>query len=197
MLDEWKTLTNIDVEQIEQGEIQQIAVEKIRPNPYQPRKHIEMEKISELAQSIKTYGLMQPIVVRKAAQGIELVAGQRRLMATQELGWTEIPAIVRELSNSAVATMSLIENLQREHLTFLEEAEGYERLLKEFNLTQEVLAQRLGKSQSTIANKLRLLKLPEQVKDKLFSEEVTERHARALLKLTDEQMQLRDRKSVV
>lgn len=191
MVDEWKTLTTIEVGEIDQGEIQYIAVGNIRPNPYQPRKYIEPEKITELAQSIRTYGLMQPIVVRKTAQGIELVAGQRRLMATIELKWTQIPAIVRDLSNSSVATMSLIENLQRENLTFLEEAEGYERLLKEFSLTQEVLAQRLGKSQSTIANKLRLLRLPQQVKEKMLTQEVTERHARALLRLPDQQLQLR------
>ncbi|MDW7650885.1 MAG: nucleoid occlusion protein [Bacillota bacterium] len=191
MSEEWKGLINIEEEGFEQGEIQHVPIEIIRPNPYQPRKHIEPDKISELAQSIKTYGLMQPVVLRKTAVGTELVAGQRRMMACRELGWSVIPAIVRNLSDSAVATMALIENLQRENLTFLEEAEGYERLLREFQLTQEVLAQRLGKSQSTIANKLRILKLPEPVKEKLLSQELTERHARALLKLQDEAKQLR------
>lgn len=191
MGEEWKILMDIGDKDLDQGEMCNVPVKKIRPNPYQPRKHIEPEKIEELAQSIKTYGLLQPLIVRKFQEGFELVAGHRRLMACEKLGWTEVAAIVRELSDSAMATVALIENLQRENLTFLEEAEGYERLLKEFALTQEVLAQRLGKSQSTIANKLRLLKLPASVKDKLMGQELTERHARALLKLPDEEAQLR------
>jgi ParB family chromosome partitioning protein len=191
MAEEWIGPMNIEDTVCDQGEIQEIPVENIRPNPYQPRKHIEQDKIAELAQSIRTYGLMQPIVLRITENGPELVAGQRRLMACIRLGWSVIPAIVRKLSDSAVATMALIENLQRENLSFLEEAEGYERLLREFKLTQEVLAQRLGKSQSTIANKLRILKLPEPVKQKLLTQELSERHARALLKLPDEAIQLR------
>ena len=142
-------------------------------------------------QSIKTYGLLQPVIVRSIASGYELVAGERRLRACQQLGWTQIPAVVKDVSESAMATMALIENLQRENLSFLEEAAGYERLLKEFKLTQEVLAQRLGKSQSTIANKLRLLKLPDSVKEKLLAHDLTERHARALLKLPDEEAQIK------
>ncbi|NLN07818.1 MAG: nucleoid occlusion protein [Firmicutes bacterium] len=176
---------NIDLGDFEQNELQQIPINKIRLNPFQPRKDFEPEKLAELMQSIKTYGLLQPIIVRVVEGGYQLVAGDRRLRACSQLGWTEIPAVVRELSENAMATMALIENLQRENLSFLEEAAGYERLLREFGLTQEVLAQRLGKSQSTIANKLRLLKLPEKVKEKLLKEELTERHARALLKLPD------------
>lgn len=191
MAEELQTLIAIEESQFDHEQIQQIPIRNIRPNPFQPRKHLEKEKICELAQSIKTYGLLQPVIARKTHSGFELVAGHRRLLACEMLGWTEIPAIVRDLSNSAMATVALIENLQRENLTFLEEAEGYERLIREFKLTQEVLAQRLGKSQSTIANKLRILKLPREVKEKLGAEELTERHARALLKLPRAEDQLR------
>ncbi|EEG76928.1 nucleoid occlusion protein [Dethiobacter alkaliphilus] len=191
MAEELKTLMEIEETQFDQEQIQYIAIANIRPNPYQPRKNIEEEKIYELAQSIKTYGLLQPVIARKSATGYELVAGHRRLLACKKLGWAEVPAIVRELSNSAMATVALIENLQRENLSFLEEAQGYESLIREFKLTQEVLAQRLGKSQSTIANKLRILKLPREVKEKLQIQELTERHARALLKLPGEEDQLK------
>jgi ParB family transcriptional regulator, chromosome partitioning protein len=191
MSEELKTLMELEDGDPGQQRTQVVALRKIRPNPYQPRQVIEMEKIEELAQSIKTYGLLQPVIVRPFQGEYQLVAGHRRMMACQRLGWSEIPAMVRQLSDSAMATVALIENLQRENLSFLEEAQGYERLLREFHLTQEVLAQRLGKSQSTIANKLRLLKLPAPVKDRLSAQEITERHARALLKLPDEATMLR------
>ncbi|HAA37587.1 MAG TPA: nucleoid occlusion protein [Firmicutes bacterium] len=191
MSEDWRKLMNIEEIEYEQNELQQIPINKIRPNPFQPRQVFEPEKIAELMQSIKTYGLLQPVIVRSIASGYELVAGERRLRACQQLGWTQIPAVVKDVSESAMATMALIENLQRENLSFLEEAAGYERLLKEFKLTQEVLAQRLGKSQSTIANKLRLLKLPDSVKEKLLAHDLTERHARALLKLPDEEAQIK------
>ena len=191
MSEDWRKLMNIEEIEYEQNELQQIPINKIRPNPFQPRQVFEPEKIAELMQSIKTYGLLQPVIVRSIANGFELVAGERRLRACQQLGWTQIPAVVKDVSESAMATMALIENLQRENLSFLEEAAGYERLLKEFKLTQEVLAQRLGKSQSTIANKLRLLKLPDSVKEKLLAHDLTERHARALLKLPNEEAQIK------
>ncbi|MBS3898223.1 MAG: nucleoid occlusion protein [Dethiobacter sp.] len=200
MRDDLKTLIDIESKEGEQGEIRHVFIENIRPNPYQPRKQIDLEKVQELAQSVRTYGLLQPVIVRESHQhDYELVAGHRRLMACQILGWSEIPAIVKRLSNSGMATVALIENLQRENLTFLEEALAYDKILQEFKpkVTQEVLAQRLGKSQSTIANKLRLLKLPELVKEKLVADEVTERHARALLKLPDEHAQLRVLQEVI
>ena len=200
MRDDLKTLIDIEKKEHEQGEIRYVFIKNIRPNPYQPRKQIDPEKVQELAQSVRTYGLLQPVIVRENQQhDYELVAGHRRLMACQILGWSEIPALVKQLSNSGMATVALIENLQRENLTFLEEALAYENLLQEFKpkVTQEVLAQRLGKSQSTIANKLRLLKLPEQVKERLAAQDVTERHARALLKLPDEHAQLRVLQEVI
>lgn len=189
MNETWAKLINIDINSFKNEEIQMIPVEKIRLNPFQPRKIFASEKIDELAQSIKTYGLLQPVIVRRFRDEYQLVAGERRLRACTSLKWTSIPAVVRELSDSAMATVALIENLQRENLHYLEEAQGYQKLLQTFNLTQEVLAQRLGKSQSTIANKLRLLKLPDEVQKKLYAEEVTERHARALLRLPDEKTQ--------
>ncbi|MGI6319153.1 MAG: nucleoid occlusion protein [Firmicutes bacterium] len=170
-------------------EVKLIKIEKIKVNPYQPRKTIEEIKLQELAQSIKTYGLLQPIIVTEIEDEYQIVAGERRFLACQSLGWDEIPALVRDYNDSSVAAVALIENLQRENLNYIEEAYGYKRLIEEFNLTQEVLAQRLGKSQSTIANKLRLLKLPDNIKNLLQEEKLTERHARALLKLDSEKKQ--------
>ncbi|QNO15008.1 nucleoid occlusion protein [Alkalicella caledoniensis] len=179
-------------QQAEKGdEIQQIEVSKVISNPFQPRKYFDGEKIEELAQSIKTYGLLQPIILRKVGKQFEIIAGERRFKACSKLGFSTVSAIVKEANDGAMAAIALIENIQRENLSFLEEAEGLHRLLNEFNLTQEVLAQRIGKSQSTIANKLRLLKLPEEVKNQLKESNLTERHARALLKLPEtDQMSL-------
>ena len=191
MSEAWHKLINTDKEDIATHEVYLIELEKIRPNPYQPRQNFSEQKILELAQSIKTYGLLQPVVLRKRQEAYQLIAGERRLRACRFLGWTNIPAVVREASDSAMATIALIENLQREGLNFLEEANAYRQLLEEFRLTQEVIAQRLGKSQSTIANKLRLLKLPEKVQELLLVEELSERHARALLKLPNEELQLK------
>jgi ParB family transcriptional regulator, chromosome partitioning protein len=190
MSEAWSKLMKVDPSDFKTDEIQLIALENIRPNPFQPRKVFDQEKISELAQSIKTYSLLQPVILRRRENSYQIVAGERRCLACKTLGWTSIPAVVRDLSDSAMATIALIENLQRENLHFLEEAAGYQKLLEEFSLTQEVLAQRLGKSQSTIANKIRLLKLPSSVREKVLSGEVTERHARALLRLPDENSQL-------
>lgn len=191
MSEAWHNLINIEEKTLSKSEVHLLDLGKIRPNPYQPRKVFSEQKLMELAQSIKTYGLLQPVVVRKSQNIYQLIAGERRLQACRFLGWSTIPAVVREASDSAMATIALIENLQRENLNYLEEAEGYRKLLEEFHLTQEVIAQRLGKSQSTIANKLRLLKLPEKVREMLLEEELSERHARALLKLQDEALQLR------
>lgn len=189
MKDSWER--NILLGEAEQtgGKTVSIKIDEIEPNPYQPRRHFPAETIAELAQSIRTYGLLQPIIVRKSGRAYQLVVGERRLIACRRLGWKSISASVKEITDSAMATIALIENLQRENLNFIEEAQGYARLMKTFNLTQEVLAQRLGKSQSTIANKLRLLKLPESVQKILVEQNLTERHARALLKLESESTQ--------
>ncbi len=174
-----------------------IDIEKIRPNPFQPRREIDKEKIDELAQSIRACGLIQPIVVRRMASGYQLVVGERRYLACRKLGWKTISAAVKTLSDNAMATIALIENLQREDLNFMEEALGYVSLVKNFNLTQEVLAQRLGKSQSTIANKIRLLKLGKPVRDQLLENGLSERHARALLRIDSEEQQLKTIQEIV
>ncbi|MBU9710619.1 nucleoid occlusion protein [Evansella tamaricis] len=177
------------VHNLEKEEVQNLVVTEIVPNRYQPRTIFNDEKIEELAQTIKTHGIIQPIVVRKREGKYEIIAGERRWRAVQTLGWEKIPAVVREFNDSQTASIALIENLQREGLTSIEEAMAYAQLLEIHNLTQESLAQRLGKGQSTIANKLRLLHLPESVKESLLLRQITERHARALIKLKKPEMQ--------
>jgi ParB family chromosome partitioning protein len=172
-------------------EIVAVPIEEIRPSPYQPRKRIDQGKIEELAASIAEHGLLHPVVVRMIEGGYELVVGERRWRACQRLGWRSIPAVVRTLSEQAAAELALIENLQRKDLDFFEEAEGYQRLITEFDLTQEELARRVGCSQSAIANKLRRLRLHPQVREAIISREIiSERHARALLRLESPAEQL-------
>ncbi|MBB5174775.1 nucleoid occlusion protein [Texcoconibacillus texcoconensis] len=171
------------VEASEKDEVKDLPVADIIPNRFQPRTIFQDERIEELAQTIKTHGMIQPIVVREQEDGYELIAGERRWRAVQLLGWETVPAVVREFNDSQTASVALIENLQREGLTAIEEATAYQRLLELHGLTQESLAQRLGKGQSTIANKLRLLHLPQSVQDALLNRTITERHARALIAL--------------
>ncbi|MBF8376666.1 nucleoid occlusion protein [Alicyclobacillus mali] len=173
-----------------QTQVVDIPVERIVPNPYQPRAIFHQESIEELAKTIHTHGVIQPVVVRKKGDVYELIAGERRLRAVRHLGWPTIPAIVRELNDAQTASAALIENLQREGLTPIEEAVAYQQLMELHGLTQESLAQRLGKGQSTIANKLRLLHLPQAVQDALLTRQITERHARALLALPSEELQV-------
>lgn len=172
-------------------EVREVGCKDIDANPFQPRRSFPAEQLEELAQSIKTYGLLQPILIRHYQGRYQLVAGERRLRACILLGMDKIPAVIKDVNDAAMAAMALIENLQRENLDYFEEAEGYQRLLGEFGLTQEVLAQRIGKSQSTIANKMRLLKLSQVVREQLAAADLTERHARALLKLPDDQTRQR------
>lgn len=179
-----------DFEQGERKNIVYLRIDSIKPNPYQPRKKFDLSMLEELRDSIKQYGVLQPINVRViSGSHYELVAGERRLRAATMAGLVDIPAIILDVSESDSAIMALIENLQREDLTYLEEAEGYASLLDDHNLTQEELALKIGKSQSTIANKIRLLKLSPLIKKILMDNNLTERHARALLKLRDEQLQ--------
>lgn len=170
-------------------EIRQIPVDAIIPSPYQPRSVFDDEKINELCQTIKTHGIIQPIVVRERDSGYEIIAGERRWRATKKLGMMTIPAIIKNYNEAQTASISLIENLQREGLTAIEEAVAYQKLIDLHELTQESLAQRLGKGQSTIANKIRLLNLPRKIQDALLGRVITERHARALLPLNDETLQ--------
>lgn len=174
-----------------QSEIKNIPISSIKPNPYQPRKDFNRRSLEELSQSIKTYGLIQPISVRRLCdESYELVAGERRLRASEIAELEKIPAIIVNYKDQDSAMVALIENLQREDLTFIEEAEGYFNLINDHNFTQQELAQKLGKSQSTIANKLRILKLPEDIKKTLVQNNLTERHARALLRLPDEKLKM-------
>ena len=169
--------------------IESIAIDEIIPNPYQPREVFEEQKIKELAQSIQTHGLIQPIVLRKSERvsgGYEIVSGERRYRALCMLGKTHADCIIRTYANKKSAAVALIENIQRENLNPLEEARAFQSLIELFGLTQEALAQRLGKGQSTIANKMRLLQLPNEVQEALLSKQITERHGRALLGLKDE-----------
>lgn len=170
--------------------IQTVFLSMIDVNPFQPRKTFYDHSLEELSQSIKEYGIIQPILVRKVGERYELIAGERRFRAAKLAGFDTIPAIVKTLTDQETAEIAIIENLQREDLSFLEEAEGYQVLMNTFGLTQEELARRVGKSQSTIANKLRLLKLPDSVRKEISQTFFTERHARALLKLPDEQHQI-------
>jgi len=176
----------------DEKKITMIPIDLIRPNPYQPRKKFDNSSLDELCQSIQQYGVIQPINVRKVNNThYELVAGERRLRAAAMAGFKEVPAIIVDVGEDDSAIMALIENLQREDLGYLEEAEGYRNLIKEHGLTQEELAQKIGKSQSTIANKIRILRLSPMVKKILSDNGLTERHARALLKIDDEQIQLK------
>lgn len=168
-----------------------LPVGNIKPNPYQPRRTFNKEAIRELSESIKQYGVIQPICVRRISlTSYELVAGERRLRASIEANLEKIPAIIVDFNDNDSAVVALVENLQRENLSFLEEAQAFYHLINEHGLTQEQLAEKIGKKQSTIANKLRLLKLPKLVKSIIEEHNLTERHARALLKLPDEFMQL-------
>lgn len=170
-------------------EIKNIPISAIKPNPYQPRKNFSQKGLEELSQSIRSYGIIQPISVRKlAAQSYELVAGERRLRASELAELKEIPAMIVEYRDKDSAMIAMVENLQREDLNFIEEAEGYHNLIIDHKFTQMELAEKLGKSQSTIANKLRLLKLPDDIKKTLVVENLTERHGRALLKLPDDNL---------
>ncbi|MCA0988773.1 nucleoid occlusion protein [Guptibacillus algicola] len=181
----------------DQDEVKHILVEEIIPNRFQPRTIFIDEKIAELSQTIKTHGIIQPIVVREREGKYEIIAGERRWRAVKKLGWERIPAIVKEFNDSQTASIALIENLQREELTAIEEAMAYSQLLELHNLTQESLAQRLGKGQSTIANKLRLLKLPEPIQQALLNKQITERHARALIPLKNPENQVKVLEEVI
>jgi ParB family chromosome partitioning protein len=172
-------------------EIKNILINEIVPSPYQPRTVFDEDRIDELCQTIKTHGVIQPIVVRLRNNKFEIIAGERRFRAVTKLGMETIPAIVRDINDAQAASIALIENLQREGLTVIEEAIAYQRLMEIHQLTQESLAQRLGKSQSTIANKIRLLQLCEPVKLALMERKITERHARALLSLDTEELQMK------
>ena len=173
-------------------EVARIPIDSIRPNPYQPRRVFSQEALEELCASIKQYGLLQPISVRKTGNDtFELIAGERRLRASKMAGMKYIDAIIFSTYEQDSAVIAMMENLQRENLHYMEEAEGYQNLIRDHGLSQDELARRLGKNQSTTANKMRILKLPMPVKRMLLQYNLTERHARALLRLHDEEAQIK------
>ncbi len=175
-----------------EGALRELPVGVIEPNPYQPRRIFTPEAIQELSDSIDASGLLQPIVVRSKPGGrFELIAGERRWRAVQRLGWQKVPAVVKEVDNQALLTLALIENLQRDDLSAIDEAVGYERLVREFDLGQAEIARLVGKNRATIANSLRLLKLPAEIQALVQRKVLSEGHARALLGLADERQMAR------
>ena len=170
-------------------EVIEILTDNIVPNPFQPRKIFAEEALSDLMESIREFGVIQPLIVRQTEAGFELIAGERRLRASKMAGRESVPCIIRQADDKEMAEIAMIENLQRQDLHYFEEAAGYEKLLIQFGLTQDLLAARVGKDQSTIANKMRLLKLSPKVRDFIYREKLTERHSRALLKIDSEQAQ--------
>lgn len=168
-------------------ETKMLPIEKIIPNPYQPRTTFNDEKILELAHSIKENGLIQPILVRQVEDNYEIIAGERRYRAMMSIGYTEVPVLLSTANDSKSAALALIENIQREDLNVVEEAIALRELLKNQNMTQKQLALQIGKSQSSIANKIRLLDLPENVLGALASKTITERHARAMIGIDENQ----------
>lgn len=178
-------------------EVIKIKVEDIIPNTYQPRKYFDESALNELAQSIGQHGIIQPLTVRKCGEFYELVAGERRLRASKIAGLSEVPCILVDMTDVESAQVALLENLQREDLSFIEEAEAYYSLLNDHHFTQEEIAKKMGKKQSTIANKLRLLKLSSKVRTLCLDNNLTERHARALLSLPDEKLQVKVIKNIV
>ncbi len=168
-------------------QIIKISLDDLRSNPYQPRQVFDQNALDELAASIKEHGVFQPIIVKKSIKGYEIIAGERRVKASKIAGLKEIPAIVREFSDNEMMEIALLENLQRENLNSIEEAMAYKQLLINLKLTQEQLAERLGKSRSHITNMIGLLNLPKQTQDLISSKKITMGHARVLSKLEDEE----------
>jgi ParB family chromosome partitioning protein len=170
-----------------EGSLVELPIQDIKPNPFQPRRTVDPTALEELVSSIKQAGLLQPVVVRRAPAngGYELIAGERRLRACQQLGWERIPAVQRDADDRTLLTLALIENLQRDDLSPVDEARGYERLIAEFKLAQQDVADAVGRDRSTVANALRLLKLPEDVLEMLHAAQLSVGHARALLALED------------
>ena len=178
--------------EIEQGESRNLfycGIEEIIPNRSQPRKHFDPSRLQELTESIKEKGILEPLIVRRVDQGYELIVGERRWRAAQKAGLKEVPVLVKEVEAREVLEISLIENLQREDLNPIEEAEAFKRLTEEFRVSHEELATRLGKDRTTITNALRLLKLPSEVRTELLQNRVTSGHARAILSLETKEKQ--------
>lgn len=173
------------IKEASKDEIVELPLQELRSNPYQPRKNFDEQALKELAESIKEHGVFQPIIAKKSIKGYEIIAGERRVKASQLLGLETIPAILRDFSDVEMMEVALLENLQRENLNALEEATAYRKLLEELKITQEELAKRLGKSRSYITNMLGLLGLPEMVKTMIIDNRISMSHARVLSKIED------------
>ena len=176
-------ISSVMEEQSREGIPTLLDIDAIHPNPYQPRKNFDPEKIEELAASLRSTGIIQPLVVRKGSDGYEVIAGERRWKAAIKAGLEKVPVIIKDVSDDQVLKISLIENIQRENLNPVEEAEAYHRLIEDFHLLQETVGEVVGKNRSTITNALRLLKLPEEIKKDLASGKISPGHARAILVL--------------
>ena len=172
------------------SELQRIALSRVRPNPYQPRREFDPDELADLEASIKASGLLQPITVRRAGDAFEIIAGERRFRAVTNLGWSEVPAIVREFDDQTMLVLALVENLQRADLNAIDEARGYRRLADEFKYTQQQIADAIGKDRATVANLLRLLSLPPAVQRMVEEGLLTAGHARAVLGVNGEAEQL-------
>lgn len=171
--------------------VKEIEISSISPNPYQPRQNITSESLGDLAESIKNQGVIQPVILRRKDDGFELISGERRLRAAEMVGLKTIPAIIRECTDEDMLSMALIENLQREDLNPIEEAKSYHKLIEEFGWTQEEISRNIGKSRVEVANTLRLLKLPEQIKQDLIEGRLSKAHGRTLLSIEEERVQLK------
>jgi ParB family chromosome partitioning protein len=178
------TAAPVSAPAVENGErVQRVALDRVHPCPFQPRKEFSAEALRELADSIREQGIVQPLIVRETPQGFELIAGERRWRAAQLIGLTDVPVIVREADDRAVLELALIENLQRENLNAMEEAQGYAQLVQQFQLKQDEVAAKVGKSRASVTNALRLLKLPEPVQEQLREGRLTVGHAKVILGL--------------
>ncbi len=171
-----------------EGNLRELPVTAIRPNPFQPRSRVDEEALKELVASIEASGLLQPVVVRPQGSTYELIAGERRWRAVQRLGWTRIPAVIKDVDDKTLLTLALIENLQRDDLSPIDEALGYQRLQEQFDVAQTEVARLVGRDRSTVANLLRLLGLPDAVRDLVHHGALSAGHARALLGLTDDKL---------
>jgi ParB family transcriptional regulator, chromosome partitioning protein len=180
---ELSKIENKIIEEADKDEIIEIDLSQLRANPYQPRKIFDEEALKELAESIKEYGVFQPIIVKKSIKGFDIIAGERRVKASKIAGKTTIPAIIRDFTDEQMMQIALLENLQRENLTAIEEATAYKDIINALNITQDDLAKKLGKSRSHITNMLGLLRLPNSVQDMILKSEISMGHARVLSKL--------------
>jgi ParB family chromosome partitioning protein len=180
-------IPQLDEEEISRA--QEIPIQSIKTNPFQPRKEFDSNALNELAESIREHGIIQPLLVRDTEQGYQLIAGERRWRAAQIVGLKNVPVVIRDYSDQQMMEVALVENIQRENLNPMEEAQAYQRLIDEFSLTQEIVAQKVGKSRPAVANTLRLLQLPQDIQRLVLGNAITMGHARTLLSLNNSDLQ--------